>query len=122
MSPSFLKTLPLPSLGSRHVIRAAVFMVVIFTLLLSYVYFDRPSPTEIGTDIPQQSPANGYPDLPAAKGPHVEFVVASLKGDDTSWFAQFIPQWKANIYVVDDHTAPLTVPENKGHEAMVYLT
>ena len=51
-----------------------------------------------------------------------EFIVASLKVDDTSWLSQYLPDWKANIYVVDDHAAELTVPINKGREAMVYLT
>ncbi|KAF7541460.1 hypothetical protein G7054_g521 [Neopestalotiopsis clavispora] len=52
----------------------------------------------------------------------VEIVVASLKKEDTSWLSTHLPEWKANIYVVDDSKAHLTVPINKGHEAMVYLT
>ena len=51
-----------------------------------------------------------------------ELVVASLKGDDTSWMQEYLPDWKANIYIVNDATAELTVPKNKGREAMVYLT
>lgn len=51
----------------------------------------------------------------------VELVVASLKQQDTSWYTTYFPFWKANGYVVDDSTAPLTVPQNKGHEAIVYL-
>ena len=51
-----------------------------------------------------------------------EFVVASLKEDDTSWLHEHFPDWKANIYVVNDKAAKLTVPINKGREAMVYLT
>ncbi|EED15904.1 conserved hypothetical protein [Talaromyces stipitatus ATCC 10500] len=52
----------------------------------------------------------------------VELVVASLKEQNTSWYSTYFPDWKSNIYIVDDSTAPLTVPQNKGHEAMVYLT
>lgn len=52
----------------------------------------------------------------------LEFVVASLKEQDTSWYTKYFPEWKFNIYIVDDPAAPLTVPQNKGHEAMVYLT
>lgn len=52
----------------------------------------------------------------------VEIVVASLKKEDTSWLSTHLPEWKANVYVVDDSKAHLTVPMNKGHEAMVYLT
>ena len=51
-----------------------------------------------------------------------EFVVASLKQDDTSWLQEHFSDWKANIYVVNDQAAQLTVPVNKGREAMVYLT
>jgi Protein of unknown function (DUF3431) len=52
----------------------------------------------------------------------VELVVASTKKQDTSWYSKYFPDWKFNIYIVDDPAAPLTVPQNKGHEAMVYLT
>ncbi|KAK2742749.1 hypothetical protein FQN55_007690 [Onygenales sp. PD_40] len=49
-------------------------------------------------------------------------IVASLKDDDTSWIREYLADWHANIYVVDDPRAELTVPMNKGREAMVYLT
>lgn len=96
-------------------------MVVIVTLLLSYLYFDMPVVSKLATSIvpTAQDDSNSSS---TTEGPHVEFVVASLKGDDTSWFKQYIPRWKANIYIVDDASAPLTVPKNKGREAMVYLT
>ena len=51
-----------------------------------------------------------------------ELVVASLKGDDTAWLKEFLPDWRANVYVVDDPEANLTVSRNKGRESMVYLT
>lgn len=51
-----------------------------------------------------------------------ELVVASMKKDDTSWFAEYFPDWARSIYVVDDRRAPLTVARNKGRESMVYLT
>ena len=50
------------------------------------------------------------------------FVVASLKADDTSWIEKHFPQWHLFRYVADDKNADLTVPKNKGREAMVYLT
>ena len=49
-------------------------------------------------------------------------VVASVHGEDVSWIHRRLPDWSASVYVADDPTADLTVPENKGHEAMVYLT
>ncbi|RYP81642.1 hypothetical protein DL770_005850 [Monosporascus sp. CRB-9-2] len=52
----------------------------------------------------------------------VELVVASTKQEDTSWIQKYLPDWYTYKYVVDDPTAPFTVPKNKGREAMVYLT
>lgn len=51
-----------------------------------------------------------------------ELIVASMKRDDTSWFAEYFPDWSRSIYVVDDKHASLTVSRNKGRESMVYLT
>jgi hypothetical protein len=52
----------------------------------------------------------------------VGLVVASMKHENSSWLSIYFPDWKKDIYVVDDPTAPLTVPKNKGRESMVYLT
>lgn len=52
----------------------------------------------------------------------LELVVASVKAEDTTWFHTYLPDWHKNIYVADDPLASLTVPRNKGREAMVYLT
>jgi hypothetical protein len=60
--------------------------------------------------------------LPLVEPPPVEIVVASLSTEDTSWVHQYLPGWFRSIYVVDDPSAKLTVPQNKGREAMVYLT
>ena len=35
---------------------------------------------------------------------------------------RYLPGWSRSVYVVDDPSAKLTVPKNKGREAMVYLT
>ncbi|OJD11075.1 hypothetical protein AJ78_08075 [Emergomyces pasteurianus Ep9510] len=51
-----------------------------------------------------------------------EIVVASMSTDNTSWLNENLPEWKKKVYVVDDPKARLTVPKNKGREAMVYLT
>lgn len=53
---------------------------------------------------------------------NVELVVASMKRQNTSWLVEFFPHWRKSIYIVDDQTAPLTVPTNKGRESMAYLT
>ncbi|KAI1437852.1 hypothetical protein GGR50DRAFT_610056 [Xylaria sp. CBS 124048] len=53
----------------------------------------------------------------------LELVVASVTSENTTWLhAQLPPTWHKNIYVTDDAHAALTVPLNKGREAMVYLT
>ncbi|KAF2477122.1 uncharacterized protein BDR25DRAFT_309419 [Lindgomyces ingoldianus] len=57
-----------------------------------------------------------------AKPEQKELVVASLSGDDTSWLDEFFGSWRKNIYVVNNVSAPLTVPVNKGREAMPFLT
>ncbi|KAF3481770.1 uncharacterized protein GIQ15_04529 [Arthroderma uncinatum] len=52
-------------------------------------------------------------------------VIASLQEEDTSWARELARDDRsltAAVYIVDNPTAPLTVPRNKGHEVMVYLT
>lgn len=49
-------------------------------------------------------------------------VVASQASENASWLYEYFPDWEKNIYRVDDPSAPLTVPKNKGRESMVYLT
>lgn len=56
------------------------------------------------------------------KGQSKAMIIASMKKDDTSWYAQYFPDWERNIYVVDDPEANLTVALNKGREGNVYLT
>jgi hypothetical protein len=50
------------------------------------------------------------------------FVVASVEKDDTSWLHEYLPEWEVSRYIVDKPSANLTVPKNKGQEAMVFLT
>ncbi|KAK4463249.1 hypothetical protein QBC42DRAFT_305031 [Cladorrhinum samala] len=67
--------------------------------------------------------ASAHDVLPPQPTHQVSVVVASLKRDNTSWIREQLPRsWKPSIYVVDDPKADLTVPLNKGREAMVYLT
>jgi hypothetical protein len=48
-------------------------------------------------------------------------VMARLKGEDVSWTEE-LEGLNRSIYTVDDENSSLTVPKNKGHEAMAYLT
>ncbi|KAI9806692.1 MAG: hypothetical protein M1825_006149 [Sarcosagium campestre] len=48
-------------------------------------------------------------------------VAGHRKDDDISWMSR-LPDIKLALYNVDDLSAPLHPPKNKGREAMVYLT
>lgn len=52
-------------------------------------------------------------------------VIGRLSIENTAWLDDYLTTDKQLIpyvYLVDDHSAPLHTPMNKGHEAMVYLT
>lgn len=49
-------------------------------------------------------------------------VIASTSKEDTAWLNEELPDIPKAVYVVDNPSAEFTVPANKGHEAMVYLT
>jgi hypothetical protein len=50
-------------------------------------------------------------------------VVAAQEEDDVSWIGIGVNKgWEVWKYAVDNKEANLTVPANKGNEAMVYLT
>ncbi|PYH72304.1 uncharacterized protein BO88DRAFT_423131 [Aspergillus vadensis CBS 113365] len=49
-------------------------------------------------------------------------VVPKTSDEDTSWMEVELPEWQTAIYAVDDPSAPLHPPKNKGHEVMVYLS
>jgi hypothetical protein len=56
------------------------------------------------------------------KKPRTAVVVASQASENATWLSDAFPHWTLNMYRVDDPTARLTVPKNKGRESMVYLT
>lgn len=58
----------------------------------------------------------------APKKRRTAVVVASQAKENATWLNEYFPDWQQNIYRVDDVSAPLTVPKNKGRESMVYLT
>ncbi|KAF3938027.1 hypothetical protein ABW19_dt0200043 [Dactylella cylindrospora] len=85
-------------------------------ILLIILYYLLPSPTPS----PLTDPKNTRPISPR------EIIVAALKRDDVSWIDKYLPEWTPKVYIVDaelygDKTS-LTVPQNKGREANVYLT
>lgn len=95
-------------------------VLVFFVCAVFFVTYFRgglgPSPRRSGPSYMGKSVASrpGSDDL--------ELVVASMKKENVSWLHDYLQDWTKNIYVVDDPTAPLTVPVNKGREAMVFLT
>ncbi|KAJ6783236.1 hypothetical protein PWT90_01154 [Aphanocladium album] len=52
----------------------------------------------------------------------IELVVATTSKENITWLEDYLLDWPKNLYVVDDPDAALTVPQNKGREAMVVLT
>jgi hypothetical protein len=61
------------------------------------------------------------PDLiPAEK----ELVFAAMEASNMSWVEEYLSDWRTNFYRADakHKDVGLTVPVNKGNEAMVYLT
>ncbi|CAG7915611.1 unnamed protein product [Penicillium olsonii] len=53
--------------------------------------------------------------------PTKELVFAAMEASNMSWVDEHLPNWTAKIYRADASQG-LTVPMNKGNEAMVYLT
>ncbi|KAI1773945.1 hypothetical protein F4818DRAFT_442701 [Hypoxylon cercidicola] len=51
-----------------------------------------------------------------------ELVVASTTKEDPSWAYRHFAHWNPQVYVTDNQSAGLPVPQNKGREAMAYLT
>lgn len=90
-------------------------------LTFDFTFSNRPTLEEPVSD---KNISETHEELPALDNYEydVELVVASLKQQNTSWYLTYFPDWKSNIYVVDEAAATLTVPQNKGNEAMVYLT
>ena len=74
----------------------------------------------ISTATPSPSPS------PSATIPprEMELVIAAMMKSDMSWVTDNLPGWYSNIYRADasPEQAELTVPANRGNEAMVFLT
>ncbi|CZR57682.1 uncharacterized protein PAC_07571 [Phialocephala subalpina] len=65
-----------------------------------------------------RKPHNPYPHLSKA------LIIASTTSSNLTWLDPALrdSHWTPYVYTTDDTTAELTVPINKGNEAMVYLT
>ncbi|OJD32829.1 uncharacterized protein BKCO1_35000126 [Diplodia corticola] len=49
-------------------------------------------------------------------------VIGKLQSENTDWVSEKLPDWQNAIYIVDNQSAPLHTPMNKGREANPYLT
>lgn len=65
---------------------------------------------------------SGLRSTTSQNGSSADIVVAALQKDDVSWIESVGPAYNIWKYEVDNPSAQLAVPMNKGHEAMVYLT
>ena len=108
-----------------------VTLAVLAVLVWAFIVLERPGLTSskrvnhastehVGSESSTTSEAPAGSTTPASVSK--QLVVATLKGDDTSWLFKRLTGWGTSIYVVNDRDAPLTVPQNKGREGMVYLT
>lgn len=110
----------------------AIFLTIGIVLAIYFLFFagsesshstyhDKPNKYAHTTESLANPKAAGELARPVVRR-HKSMVVASLKSDDTSWLAEYFPDWSRSVYVVNDNKAPLTVARNKGRESMVYLT
>lgn len=84
-------------------------------------------PTEDQPQEPSENEkADGGPEsqLESQRPQEKELVLAAMSYSNMSWVQENVPHWYTNIYRADvpPGEADLTVPVNKGNEAMVFLT
>lgn len=109
---------------TRRSLRRIQVLLFIATLVFMFHFFVDPRSTNI---VKSHLPAplaewQKNSKIPNEITEEKELVVASLAGDDIAWLDEHFSTWKQNIYVVNNASAPLTVPKNKGREAMPFLT
>jgi hypothetical protein len=122
----------MPRFSVRNiVVTINIILLTALVVHLKQVLWDRQfSSTDLGTShIPDEllddSAHEKASRLQVNTGPksrRTAVVVAAQTSENTTWLDMYFPNWEKNIYRVDDPSAPLTVPKNKGRESMVYLT
>ncbi|EGE83476.2 hypothetical protein BDDG_06420 [Blastomyces dermatitidis ATCC 18188] len=77
----------------------------------------------------EKAPTRGYfshfsPGVSKPPGSHYSraLIIPRLQKEDVSWISSQVQHVQQFVYVVDDPSATLHPPANKGNEAMVYLT
>lgn len=132
------------SVASMHVLGRSLQTLAIAALILFLLSFNKHHSLEINErqissgSLPKNSGCGHgllnnscYP-IPAPAqndGPWNEdseysrvLVVPCMKEDEVIWIKQELPEIAKAVYVVNDSTAFIHPPKNKGHEVMVYLT
>lgn len=81
-------------------------------------------PTSTSTSTPTTSINNVSPTETPIQPREKELVLAAMMSSNMSWVPENLPGWHSNIYRADASPgeADLTVPANRGNEAMVFLT
>ncbi|CAI7609403.1 unnamed protein product [Penicillium bialowiezense] len=81
----------------------------------------EPEPVPTSEPAPELVPTTSSPEPSPEPTPAKELVFAAMEASNMSWVDENLSDWTANIYRADAGQG-LTVPINKGNEAMVYLT
>ncbi|KAF2731032.1 hypothetical protein EJ04DRAFT_514865 [Polyplosphaeria fusca] len=115
---------------SRRVVAAAITLLV-----LLIIWYRRDARYRLGSaldniaaDWTDRSPGSGrlpfYPGTVKPPGSNYSkiLVIPKLKSEHIGWIEKELPGLNTAVYEVDNPSASLRVPKNKGHEAMVYLT
>ncbi|KAJ5303812.1 Lipase class 3 [Penicillium atrosanguineum] len=108
-----------------YLVLAAVFCILSYQLVLNHESISRWA-EEQGFVVIDNVVTDGDPDPepsePSTYAPEKELVLAAMSSSDMTWAEDL--SWPVNIYRADVQPgkADLTVPVNKGNEAMVYLT
>jgi hypothetical protein len=108
--------------------RPALWAFLILTVLFTIGFYLERTPTILpvpSAPLPLKNPPPSTPLTYTRPDADRTLVVAKLREDDTSWVDRAVkedPHLRGAVYTVDDKNAALTVPKNKGHEVMVYLT
>ncbi|KAI9895035.1 MAG: hypothetical protein M1814_000259 [Vezdaea aestivalis] len=119
-----LALIPLRKKGHAPIIAA----IIILILITGFAHRRYNAPLQISTSTPYADSSNaGHSEDPtpsevAQNVNKEELIIAAMKSSDMSWLDTHFPEKVANVYRVDDWFAELTVPKNKGREAMVFLT
>ncbi len=95
--------------------------VVLIVVILSIIWLNRAS--DLGAKRSEtEGQAEQHTALLLRQRYSAVLVFGKLWNQNTDWTARDLPGFKTAAYVVDDPTASLSLPRNKGREAMVYLS